>query len=240
MTREAYEFLEQVGASNDPALRIYSADATPVFRHPVLKRAAEAGACRDLRPFYELRPARPLETYEAMARLLIRRALSGHYRLVCLSMGNPLFWTTPTLLLRRACARAQVTVRVLTSPSFIDEALLHMDTTCGEGLVIGLAPGVLQDQPPLAPKSSVLLGQLTDSGGVLETRYVGQGGPALAELQQRLLQVYPRDHEVVLIFSGDPNASMATRRIRIDELTQHEDVGICSNVWIPPLREYAP
>ncbi len=234
ITREAYDFLAAVSACADPRTRIYTMDAQAAFRHPLLARAVKAGACRDLVRFYEIRWVQPIQAYEAVAQLVLRRARAG-FRVVLLCMGNPLIWALPSLLVRRACLKENIPHRVIVSPSFLDLIFEHVDSAAGEGLLLGIAWGVAFDTPPLDPRVPCLLGQLTDSGGVAGDRYVAVGAPALANLQARLLEVYPSDHPAILIHAQDPDARMAARHIRLGELTQHEDVGMWANLWIPPV-----
>lgn len=239
MTRDAYDFLSQVGRSRDRDLRVYALDAALALRHAVLARAAAAGLCRDLRPFYALRPLEPARAYQAVAELLLRRAQGGR-RVVFLAMGNPLFWALPSLLVRRLAAEAGVPVRVFASPSFLDLALAHMDTTGLEGLVVALGPGVVRGTPPLLPGVSVLIGQISDGSGLDALRYVGPGAPALRALRDKLLETYAADHPAVLIVADGPSARLASRRIRVGELADHEDVGAWANLYVPSPPVPAP
>jgi uncharacterized protein YabN with tetrapyrrole methylase and pyrophosphatase domain len=231
MPREGYDFLRAIGSSNDPKLRIYANDANMILKdHPILAKARNANLCRDLSLLYQSQQVDPHGMYQYMARAVFRRIKAG-YRVVFLAMGNPLLWSTAPLVLRRLCEKEGIPIRIFSSPSFIDLAWEHMDTTCTEGLFVGHATAFATGTIPFVPEASCLLGQLGDNRGMKT------GETALYELlQKKLEEKYPPSHRIKIIEGSGETFEMKSTWLRIDQLKEYVTKYTWANLWVPPLE----
>ena len=99
------------------------------------------------------------------------------------------------------------------------------------------------DLDPQAPSVLVQLGEFGASGDALDTKRSPQ---MLGRLRDRLLEHFPADHPVLVLYSsGPPDYRSEGRRTALSALAD-QPVPVYSNLWVPSLngpdleRELAP
>lgn len=175
------------------------------------------------------------KAYERLAHLLFERAFEDGERVVYAVAGSPLFYNDAVLVLRRLCADRGRPLRLVHGMSFVDLVLDRVYWTGHGGLQLYSAWNVARDGVALSPTAPALLcqlGEFTAAGEALDTR----GSTAmLEELRDRLLQRYPAEHRVVVLYSsGPPEYRSLARATSLAELAR-QPVPVYSNLWVPAL-----
>jgi len=138
-----------------------------------------------------------LQIYEAMANDILESVRTGNH--VCVALyGHPMVFATPA---RLAVERAEVEgypVRVLPGISAVDCLLADLRFDPGRtGIQSYEANQFLDRNPTVEPAAALVLWQI----GALGNDHAVTGPPdrdSVVDLANRLLEIYPPDHEVVL------------------------------------------
>ncbi|MCB9741872.1 MAG: hypothetical protein H6741_23610 [Alphaproteobacteria bacterium] len=184
--------------------------------------------------------------YQALARLLMRRAFEQDVDVLYLVAGSPLYINDAVLYLRRACAEAEQPLRLVHGISFVDLVLDRVFWTGHVGLQLYSAWNIARDGLRLSPHSPALLCQLGEFSAGGEALDDSRSTGMLHELRDRLLIDYPADHPVIILYSsGRPDYRSLARRLPLSELAD-ATVPVYSNLWVPsldgppPERDMAP
>jgi hypothetical protein len=153
---------------------------------------------------------------------------------IFLAEGSPLVLNRPVAVLRYLCAQQGRPLRLVHGMSFIELVLdqvlwLHpnLQFYSARSLAMGtasLAAG--------APALIYQLGEHTATGDVLDT---SQSVTVMAQLRDRLLNLFPADHPVTILYSsGAPDYASLSRRLPLSDLAE-KPVPLYSNLWVPAL-----
>lgn len=203
-------------------------------------------AVRPLDYLYRLPGVDRPVAYQDLARMLVRRAFDDGVHVLYLVAGSPLFINDAVLLIRRLCAAEGHPLRLVHGLSFVEIVLERVYWTGHRGLQLYSAWNVARDGldlSPLAPALLCQLGEFTAGGNALDV--AGSTG-LLAELRDRLVEGYPADHPVTILYSsGHPDYASLARQVALIDLAE-EPVPVYSNLWVPAVagpaaeREVSP
>ncbi len=225
------------------ALELLRAPEHPLRRAYGLAHAREVTAAvaselevRALDYLYRVQGVDRPEAYRDLAGLLMRRAFDDGFEVLYLVAGSPLFYNDAVLVIRRRCAERGLPLRLVHGLSFVDLVLDRVFWTGTHGLQLYSAWNLARDGYTLDPESPALLVQLGEysrGGEALDTR--GSVG-MLDELRDALLQRFPAQHPVTILYSsGRPEYRSLARSLPLSELASQE-VPVYSNLWVPALR----
>lgn len=188
---------------------------------------------------------RPM-AYSDLAQMLVRRAFADDVDVIYLVAGSPLFVNDAVLAIRHACAVGEHPLRLVHGMSFLDLILDRVYWTGRQGLQLYSAWNLAHDGVSLdtgAPAILFQLGEFSSGGDALNTE--GSTG-ILVTVREALLQSYPADHPVIVLYSsGQPDYRSLARSVPLSALAD-EIVPVYSNLWVPALggqaveREMAP
>lgn len=222
----------------------------------VLKQAEHSGArvyglahvrelVASLAPGLEVRPLdylyaleqvpRPV-AYRDLATMLVRRAFQDEQDVVYIVAGSPLFVNDAVLWIRRACAEAELPLRLVHGMSFLDLILDRVFWTGHQGLQLLSAWNVVHDGMAPHSKSPAILFQLGESSSMGDAVDSQASQPMLLAVRDALMLSYPEDHPVIVLYSsGPPDYRSLARRIPLSALAD-EPVPVYSNLWVPALE----
>lgn len=239
LTVEAREVLRQPRGER---LRAYG------LAHPreIAAQTAPDLEVRALDYLYELPGVDRPVAYQDLAQMLVRRAFDDGFDVLYLVAGSPLVLNDAVLVIRRLCADQDRPLRLVHGMSFVELVLDRVYWTGHQGLQILSAWNVARDgmQPvPSVPLLMPQLGEFTQGGDALDAT---RSTTVLADLRDRLLQYYPADHPVTVLYSsGRPDYRSQARQIPLQDLAERP-VPVYSNLWVPaldgppPERDVAP
>lgn len=241
LTREAAQLLEAAAA--DPhGWRVYGL----AHARDLARAIAPALSIRSLDYLYGLPNVDRPMAYNDLAELLTRRAFADGHHVLYLVAGSPLFYNDAVLAIRRRAAAEQHPLRLVHGMAFLDLVLDRVYWTGHGGLQLWSAWNVAHDGVKLetsAPTLLVQLGEFGASGDALDTDRSPQ---MLGRLRDHLLQHFPADHPVLVLYSsGPPEYRSEGRQVALSALAD-APVPVYSNLWIPSLdgpaleRELAP
>ena len=241
LTREAAQLLESAAA--DPhGYRVYGLAHARSLAHAL----APALEIRSLDYLYALPGVDRPVAYADLAELLTRRAFADGHHVLYLVAGSPLFYNDAVLAIRRRAAAEGHPLRLVHGMAFLDLVLDRVYWTGHTGLQLWSAWNVAHDRVDPDPRAPTLLVQLGEFGAAGDALDTDRSPQMLGALRDRLLQTFPADHPVLVLFSsGPPDYRSEGRRIRLAELAA-EPVPVYSNLWIPSIdgpaleRELAP
>jgi hypothetical protein len=201
---------------------------------------------RPLDYLYQLPGVDRPTAYRDLAQLLVRRAFEDEQDVLYLVAGSPLFVNDAVLGLRRHCAREGHPVRLVHGLSFVDLVLDRVYWTGHHGLQLYSAWNVARDGVRLDPGAPALLFQLGEFSAGGEALDTGGSTQLLTELGGVLMETFPPEHPVIVLYSsGPPGYRSLARRVPLEQL-DGEPVPVYSNLWVPALegpqveREVAP
>lgn len=226
VTMEAVDQLQAAAASG---ARVYG-----------LAHAREAAArlvstlqVRSLDYLYALPGVDRPKAYEDLAKMLVRRAFDDGLDVVYLVAGSPLYVNDAVLLIRRLCATRGLPLRLIHGVSFVDLVLDRVYWTGHRGMQLYSAWNVARDGVSLDVETPALLfqlGEFSAGGDALDDRKSTQ---MLIELRDVLLQRYPPEHPVIILYSsGRPDYRSLGRRLPLKQLAE-DTVPVYSNLWLP-------
>ena len=207
--------------------------------------AHERSLVASLAPDLEVRPLdylyrlpgvdRPT-AYQDLARMLVRRAFQDGQDVLYLVAGSPLFINDAVLLIRRQCAAEGRPLRLVHGISFVEVVLERVFWTGHRGLQLLSAWNVARDGISPSTEGPALLcqlGEFSAGGEALDPR----GSPlVLVELRDRLLERFPAQHPVTVLYSsGHPDYLSLARPLALEDLAEAE-VPVYSNLWVPALH----
>ena len=239
ITMEARTALQQ---ANSDGVRVYGlAHAREVVQ------ALEPGiSIRSLDYLYSLPNVPRPASYKDLADLLVRRVQCDELDVMYVVAGSPLFINDAVLRIRERCAQDGVRLRLIHGISFLDLILDRVYWTGWTGLQMYSAWNVARDGMTLSSSSPTILFQLGEFSAGGDALDESQSVGMLTEVRDRLLQNYPEDHPVVVLYSsGRPEYRSLARTIALSELAD-KPVPVYSNLWIPSLdgpsieRQMAP
>ena len=166
----------------------------------------EANYLRDLCPhvtsllsLYKIGENR-LPAYRRMAASVVTAAMN-HPPVCFASYGHPLVFCYPTTLIRRAARLLDLRFEVAVGVSSLDTLLADLSYDfSADGLQMYDATDLVLKQRPLQNDVPCVLWQTT-SFGDSSYRRDGVSADSLTVLQRYLLQFYPPEHEVLVVFS---------------------------------------
>jgi uncharacterized protein YabN with tetrapyrrole methylase and pyrophosphatase domain len=239
VTREAIEVLRR---ARERGHRVYGL----AHVRDVVADVAPGLAVRPLDYLYELPGVDRPMAYGDLAKMLVRRAFSDELHVVYVVAGSPLYVNDAVLGIRRACAAAGHPLRLVHGLSFVDLVLDRVYWTGRGGLQLYSAWNLARDGVTLAtgaPSLVFQLGEFTKGGDALNT----DGSTGMLEaLRDVLLQSFPDDHPVTILYSsGRPDYRSLARQLPLAELAA-APVPVYSNLWVPAVggpaveRDVAP
>ena len=167
--------------------------------------------------------------------MLVRRAFEDGFDVLYLVAGSPLYVNDAVLLVRRLCARHGHPLRLIHGLSFVDLVLDRVFWTGHHGLQLYSAWNVARDGTELATDAPALLFQLGEFSRGADALDEARSVVMLAELRDRLVQRYPPDHPVTVLYSsGRPDYRSLARQVPLARLAD-EPVPVYSNLWVPAL-----
>jgi uncharacterized protein YabN with tetrapyrrole methylase and pyrophosphatase domain len=211
LTREAESAMRR---SNEI---LYASDAIGI--HDYLQ-----GLCKKVTEVYAstLREGEErLSKYNRIAAMVIEAALD-HPPVSFAVAGHPLIFVYPTKQILAVASQLGLRVKVLPGISSFDCMIVDLQLDPGtQGVQMFEATGMLLHQRALQPDVPCFLWQI----GSVETRLFtrAQSIPGrFTRLQNHLLQYYPADHKVKIVYSSShPLASPSVLEFRIDEMHLH-------------------
>jgi uncharacterized protein YabN with tetrapyrrole methylase and pyrophosphatase domain len=179
-------------------------------------------------------------TYEAMATRIIDAALEDPP--VCFATyGHPHMFVYPTQLIKRAAALLDLSVRIVPGISALDTVLTDVGLDPGgQGLQMYEATDLLARERPLQKDVPCVLWQVGTVGTALYTEQRGNA-ERFGRLERYLLQFYPPDHLVTMIFSSTyPLVEPFRETFPLCEFSDHLATGLQSGMlYIPPTQQRA-
>ena len=139
--------------------------------------------------------------------------------------GHPLMGDATVALLRQRCAEAKMPVEIVTGVSFLEPVLQALALEPTTAALLG-GSGALQMvdalQPVVDPARPALVTQVCN--------------PEVASrLKQQLSKLYPADHQVVLVSTGEAGGGVSVRRIAFEEIDRDQPGGMLTCLYLPPL-----
>ena len=184
---------------------------------------------RSLDYLYQLPGVDRPSLYRDLASMLLRRAFEDGCDVLYLVAGSPLFINDAVLLLRASGKP----VRLIHGLSFVDLVLDQVLWTGHRGLQLYSAWNIAFDGIAINPTAPALLCQLGEFSQGSEALQTGGSKTMLAALRDRLLQDYPPEHPVAVLYSsGHPDYRSLSRAVPLAELAEGE-VPVYSNLWVP-------
>jgi uncharacterized protein YabN with tetrapyrrole methylase and pyrophosphatase domain len=197
------------------------------------------GAITSLMPEYQQGVDRR-RAYQAMATRVIDAALEDAP--VCFATyGHPHMYVYPTQLIKKAAALLDLTTRIVPGVSALDTVLIDVGLDPGGyGLQIYEATDLLARERPLQADVPCVLWQVA----TVETGlYTDQRGNAerFTRLERYLLQFYPSDHLVTMVFSSTyPLLDPTMETFPLHEFSDRLAKGLQSGtLYIPPTQHRA-
>ena len=177
---------------------------------------------------------RPL-AYQDLAKMMLRKAFVDGNHVFYVVVGSPLFYNDAVLFIRKAAQEQGKSVRLIHGMSFVDLVLDQVYWTGHCGLQMYSAWNIAFDNVSLQQEAPALLcqlGEFSSAGSALDTTKSIQ---MLSSLQEKLLENYPADHDVHILYSGGPpNYDSLKKTIPLSALANNP-VPVYSNLWIPGL-----
>jgi uncharacterized protein YabN with tetrapyrrole methylase and pyrophosphatase domain len=184
--------------------------------------------------------------YRDLASMLVRRAFGDEQDVIYVVAGSPLFVNDAVLWVRKACADAGHPLRLVHGMSFVDLILDRVYWTGHQGLQLLSAWNVARDGMDPSPRSAAILFQLGESSSGGDAVDAEGSTSMLVAVRDRLLEGYPADHPVIILYSsGRPEYRSLARQLPLSDLAM-APVPVYSNLWLPALegpaleRELAP
>lgn len=186
-------------------------------------------ATRSLDYLYQLPGVDRPSLYRDLASMLLRRAFEDDCDVLYLVAGSPLYINDAVLLIRASGKP----VRLIHGLSFVDLVLDQVLWTGHRGLQLYSAWNIAFDGIAINPTAPALLCQLGEFSQGSEALQTGGSTTMLAALRDRLLQDYPPEHPVAVLFSsGHPDYRSLSRSMPLAELAEGV-VPVYSNLWVP-------
>jgi hypothetical protein len=241
LTREAAQLLATAAA--DPhGWRVYGL----AHARGLVAALAPGLQVRSLDYLYNLPGVDRPTAYADLAEMLTRRSFSDGHRVLYLVAGSPLFYNDAVLAIRRRAALENHPLRLVHGMAFLDLVLDRVYWTGHGGLQLWSAWNVANDGVDLDPQAPSLLVQLGEFGASGDALDTDRSPQMLGRLRDRLLEHFPADHPVLVLFSsGPPDYHSEGRRTVLSALAD-QPVPVYSNLWVPSIdgpaieRELAP
>jgi siroheme synthase len=205
----------------------------PEPEHPELAKTI-GQVPHSLWPFFQSDRPR-MVNYEAITAHLIERA--GAVRLVAyLTQGHPMVLDRVATELMRQGSESGIPVNVIAGVSSIDTILADIRYEPARGLQVFDATNFVRREMKIDGRAGLLLLQPGVFGTDMPRLNSKAPAPRLTELQDALLDIYPKSHPAILIRSA--TARMAKQRF---QTTVGELEGVpaealaASTLWVPPL-----
>ncbi len=172
--------------------------------------------------------------YKAMADHIVGRVRAG--KDVCVALyGHPMLFATPARLAAEQAKDEGYRVKVLPGISALDCLLADLRFDPGRaGLQSYEAKRFLDGNPTIEPTAALVLWQI----GAVGTDHAVTGPPesgSVVDLTERLLEVYPANHEIVLYRASEYAAFESV----IDEFPLHNlplvDIDPMATLFVPPV-----
>ena len=226
ITVEAQTALREALSSN---ARVYGL----AHAREVVKSVEPGLPIRSLDYLYTLPDVSRPMAYRDLADMLVRRVQDDNLDVVYVVAGSPLFINDAVLRIRERCAMDSVGYRLIHGVSFLDLILDRVYWTGWAGLQMYSAWNIARDGMTLSMSSPAVLfqlGEFSAGGDALDES--GSTG-MLVEVRDALLETYPEDHPVIVLYSsGRPEYRSMARSIPLCELAS-QPVPVYSNLWIP-------
>ena len=189
-----------------------------------------------LLPLYEIGESR-LPAYRKMAAAVVTAAID-HPPVCFASYGHPLVFCYPTTLIRRAARLLDLRFDVVAGVSSLDTLLVDLSyDISADGLQMYDATDLVLKGRPLQNDVPCVLWQTTSFGN---SSYRREAMPAdsLIRLQRHLLQFYPPEHEVLVVFSRThPALRSIIEPYQLADLAAGLATGAQSGtLFIPPIQ----
>ncbi len=194
-------------------------------QHPVVPFLEREGLrLQPLDDFYE-RCASFDEVYREMASWLLGAASGSREPLVFAVPGHPLVGETVVGLLLAGGAAQGVRVRLWPAPSFLDAVVISLGLDPAQGLLVTESFQLLRGAAEM-PQAGVLIAQVYNR--------------ALAsEVKLTLMEQFPDDHPLTVIYSAGVQGQERQRRIPLYELDRLDDLDHLTSVYVPAQRSEA-
>ena len=218
-----------------PALNLSLMRGRPVYlrtgRHPVVPFLEREGIrFKSMDDFYERHTSFD-EVYREMAAWLIRTASGGRDPIVFAVPGHPMVGETVVGILLAQAAVQGVRVRLWPAPSFLDAVVVSLGLDPAQGLLVTESFQLLRrsgDEPGIPFNISL-------PAGVLVAQVYNR---ALAsEVKLTLMEQFPDDHIVTVIYSAGVLGQERQRRIPLYELDRLDDLDHLTSVYAPPVSD---
>ena len=199
-------------------------------RHPTVAHLPAHLTVHSFDHLYETLP-----TFEAVYEAIVQRVQELAQRpqgVLYAVPGHPLMAEATVSRLLEQCRRAGTEVEVVAGISFVEPVLeaLRLDPFTppladGQGPLAGSPTGLqLVDalQPALDPARPALVAQVYSQA-------------IASRLKVELLELYPPEHEVVLVSAAGTKDAQRVRRLRLFELDRGQDTDHLTCLYLPPL-----
>lgn len=176
-----------------------------------------------------------LSKYNRIAAMVIEAALD-HPPVTFAVAGHPMVFVYPTQQILDVADDLGLRVKVLPGISSLDCMIVDLQLDPGtQGVQMFETTALLLQQRPLQPDVPCFLWQI----GSVETRMFTRMRSVpqrFARLQQHLLQFYPADHLVKVVYSSShPLAASAVLEFPIDRMHEHAaEIHPGATLYIPP------
>lgn len=228
ITMEAMQALRQASREEYPTYALAHA-------REIIRSLVPALHPKSLDYLYSLPGIERPEAYRDLAKMMLRKAFVEGNHVVYVVAGSPLFYNDAVLFIRKRAHEEGRTVRLIHGMSFVDLVLDQVHWTGHRGLQLYSAWNIAFDEVSLqkdAPALLCQLGEFSSAGSALDTSKSTQ---MLEVLQEKLLEQYPLEHEVHILYSsGPPEYHSLKRSIPLSQLSS-KTVPVYSNLWVPAL-----
>ena len=199
-------------------------------RHPVVPFLEREGIrLKPLDDFYE-RCASFDEVYQAMAAWLIGAASASREPVVFAVPGHPMVGETVVSMLLARAAVQSVRVRLWPAPSFLDAVFVSLGLDPAQGLLVTESFQLLRRS--VAGQATPFT-TLSLTAGVLVAQVYNR--TLASEVKLTLMEQFPDDHLVTVIYSAGVLGQERQRRIPLYELDRLDDLDHLTSVYAPPL-----
>lgn len=228
ITVEAMHALRQAAREEQPTYALAHARS-------LIRELVPALHAKSLDYLYSLDMVERPDAYQDLAKMMLRKAFVEGHNVLYVVAGSPLFYNDAVLFIRKAAQEQGHSVRLIHGMSFVDLVLDQVHWTGHRGLQLYSAWNIAFDNiklPLEAPTLLCQLGEFSAAGSALDTSKSNQ---MLIALQERLLEWYPPEHQVRILYSsGPPDYHSLQETVSLSELSKRT-VPVYSNLWIPAL-----
>ena len=171
------------------------------------------------------------EVYREMARWLISAASGSREPLIFAVPGHPLVGETVVSLLLAGAAAQGVRVRLWPAPSFLDAVVISLGLDPAQGLLVTESFQLLRRA---AATSQAAPFKIPIQTGVLIAQVYNR--TLASEVKLTLMEQFPDDHPLTVIYSAGVRGQERQRRIPLYELDRLDDLDHLTSVYAHPIQ----